>query len=136
MGADKVENKPAKQEEKGGFNLSSIALDLLMGAAEGGVLGFGAGNIAAAAAKGAAKAAEAGLKASEPVREQMHKDADSHSTLMNAICPTWRFWEKAGNAELNIVKDHIHNNPTTAGIEMLVPPLLVIDANFRKLLGH
>jgi hypothetical protein len=32
--------------------------------------------------------------------------------------------------------DHVRENPVRAGLEMLVPPLFIIDSNFRKLWGN
>jgi hypothetical protein len=152
MPGDKVENKAANTEDNSGSFLSDLALDLLkgyqkiqkvettiaagifggaagaagVGLAEAAVLGAGAGVGAAAA-----KAAEAAVKAN---LETVHKHRDN--PILNTMIPGFGFWERAAETTVNNVVDHVKENPVRAGVEMLFPPLLVFDANLRKLWGN
>jgi hypothetical protein len=152
MPGDKAENKAASTEDNGGSFLSDLALDLLkgyqklqkveasitggmlggaagvigQGVAEGAILGFGTG-LGATAAKGV----EAAVKAQA---ETVHKHRDN--PVLNTVIPGFGFWERAAEATVHNVQDHIKENPVRAGIEMLVPPLLIFDANIRKLWGN
>lgn len=132
----------SKEDEHNTCELAGGAAGAAAGAAAGMLFGLGMGPLGGVAGYYAGKAlARTGCETIQQI-ENNPTIKEGIKDLGKPLMADPSIWEKLARLEKKLfdemlstpsdVVDHVTKNPVTAGVEMLFPPLLIIDAKLRK----